>query len=91
MQFESDWNICFNKTSTIERELKGFKFKGPGIYLSDTDTLLIIPIISSKEITGTTIWDKEWPKDTDFICYVWNTQVKNLIFYWLLNAPVIII
>ena len=58
MVFNPDWTSEFTPEDA-ERELKGFKFKGPGWYLTNIDTLLVVPA----KFKGA------------YLFYVWNQSV----------------
>jgi len=67
----------------IEQEF-GIDFKGPGFYLSNTDTLLIIPLNTYIEKT----WHQTQPEDTQYYVEVWNTDFYNTIYAVIATAPV---
>jgi len=76
------WNMIGNK-ERIEQEFK-IKFKGPGFYLSNTDTLLIIPLNTEFK----KIWHQTQPENTQYYVEVWNTDFYNTIYAVIATAPV---
>lgn len=38
-----DWVKSYAAASDIEKDLHDFTYKGPGLYLTDTDTLIVLP------------------------------------------------
>ena len=45
-----NWERTYLSPKAIEKDLKGFKYKGPGWYTTDTDTLLIQEFQSCKVV-----------------------------------------
>ena len=54
----------------------GWKYRGPGLYLSDTDTLLVIEQrpIGTKPYTG--------KKPRRILVLVWNCELRETILGW---------
>jgi hypothetical protein len=72
MQVHPDWSQTNCSAQTIEAEL-GITFKGPGLYLTKTDTLLI-----KKHGSGT----------GHFSIYVWNAPLGKTILGQAASIPV---
>jgi hypothetical protein len=85
VQVERDW-VWVGTAGQLEKEIgNGFKFSGPGFYLTNTDTVLIIP----REFDDRdSMWKKTWPVDTVFVTFCWNTQHQNTIWSVCSLAPV---
>ena len=97
MQLEPDWTMINVTPEIIEQQLKDFEFNGPGFYLTQEDTLLIVPSECHqtkddsqpiKVITRKTIWDSVWPSVTLFDVYVYNSSFNHLLFSVIRTAPV---
>jgi hypothetical protein len=69
-----NWSIV-GTAHYIENELKDFKFKGSGLYATETDTLLIVP-----RWPDDNPWRADFSADTLFNVYCYNTPIKNTIF-----------
>jgi hypothetical protein len=83
MQVDSDWSTM-GTPEHLEQELNGFKFSGPGFYLTKTDTLLVAPLAPQSDP-----W--QWRSDmspTAFRAYVYNCQFADTIFSRIAVAPV---
>lgn len=68
--FFPDWTLL-ETPENAERELPGFKFKGPGWYLTVEQTLLIIPTHQGNWFT---------------FCF-WTRHNVGDAFGWIVNAP----
>lgn len=64
LQVEPDWDTCDTPAALEGLVGSAFKFKGPGFYLTDTDTLLILASSDSQE----------------FYAYCWNCRFEETIF-----------
>ena len=82
METELAWNMMGNK-ERIEQEF-GIEFKGPGFYLSNTDTILIMPLNTDFE----KIWYQKQPESTQYYVEVWNTDFHNTSYAVIATAPV---
>jgi len=77
--FGYDWRAFWDSTR-IEKELRGFTFKGPGWYFTKTDTVLIMPAMGGER----------------FNIFCWNTQARGSMeagnpvemVNWIAQAPV---
>ena len=73
-QVDSSWTIS-GTGNEIETKLEhdfayDFVFKGPGLYLTDTDTLLIISRNRSSDV-----WHQVWEKDEQFCVYIYGMWI----------------
>jgi hypothetical protein len=68
----------------------GFIFKGPGIYLSNTDTLLVLTKARGDggEITAKNIWNGFQPSGTVFTAYCYNVPYHETPFAIITSTPV---
>lgn len=75
MQVAPDWHMTDTKSSLEEKIGNGLLIVGPGFYLSNTDTLLLVR--EGDEI----FWWSRFPDDDDtvYTAYVWNTEICNTI------------
>lgn len=73
MQVESDFTII-GTIEKLEAEITGFKYKGPGFYLTAKDTLLLVPV-EYKDA-----WIKDQPKGTLFRAYIYNQPFEKTIY-----------
>lgn len=65
----------------LEANLIGFKFRGPGWYLTKADTLLVVP---------TDPTDHPWASgdaDTLWTVHVWNCEFADTVFARCTEAP----
>lgn len=88
MKVSPDWSITGTKEK-IEKELPNFKFNGPGMYLTKTDTVLILtspctPLWKDGEYIG---WKQKWPDETVFIVYVFNCPFQDTIYSQIALVP----
>ncbi len=66
----------------------GTEFTGPGFYLNDTITILILPHPSMDgPHDPLTVWHTAQPHE-DFRAYVWNVPISQTIFSMVAVAPV---
>jgi hypothetical protein len=85
IQVTPDWQHSGTAESIAHQfkfDHKEFQFKGPGFYLSDTDTLVIVPRVEHPS------FKKDWPKETVFTAYVYNTPFSGTVFSWNSIIPV---
>lgn len=81
MQFSWDWTQSYSSSKDLVEDFGGvpnFQFRGPGLYLTPTDTALVIP--EHDGITNKNIWDTEQPSGTIWRVFVWNCPFKDTIF-----------
>ena len=84
-QLRPDWTMQ-GTGAEIERAIGGdFRFSGPGFYLSETDTALVVP---TGEIEPDITWRKDWPEEQQFDIYVYNCRSSHTIFSTIAVAPV---
>jgi hypothetical protein len=82
MQFLPDWHQLWT-IAEAEAQLKDFKFDGPGLYLTDTDTMVVMP----SDDTRQTIWKRRKPSvETKYHFYVYNCESSQVA--WLVTPPV---
>lgn len=62
-------------------------FKGPGFYLNDTDTLLIVPDTEDDPDAGK-YWHIEQPEGTTYLALVYNSPYQETLLSILATAPV---
>jgi len=75
--FIPDWSMI-GSAEYAEKELQGFKFRGPGWYINKTDTLLVLPYAADD--------DGAQCKDLYRVC-VYNNRNPADAFNWIVNAP----
>lgn len=64
-----------------EKRLVSFKFKGPGWYLTKTDSRLVVPDIDPTDREAIAkVWKQTWPVDQVFWFYIWNVPFEYLLF-----------
>jgi hypothetical protein len=76
-----DWMLS-GTPAYFEHELGNFKFKGPGIYATATDTLLIVPRDPKRDL-----WENNLPPDAQYRLYCWNTKIEHTILSTQLVIP----
>jgi len=82
LSLNSDWFLNGTKDQ-LQEQLKSFIFEGPGFYLTEHDTLLVVP--NGYDIENP--WKKEWPDPTVFTAYIFNCEFKDTLFSHLNIAP----
>lgn len=87
MQVRPDWSKCYNSKQGFEDDL-GLEFKGPGFYLTKTDTLLCVPLPPDNPATLENIWNVEQPAGTIYECNVYNLPFSQTIYAACAIAPV---
>lgn len=87
MQLEPDWRTLYSSPEDIEKDLPGFKFHGPGMYLTKTDTVIIIPRPPENAPTPENVWNIKQPEGTiwEFHCY--NVPFQETIFAAIAIIP----
>lgn len=96
MSFLPDWTSVWT-IKEAERQLRTFKFKGPGWYHggSSSDTLLVVPIppilvkgeLAPVAEVGDDPWKKTWPPETRFNFHVYNGRDPSSAFDAVTKAP----
>lgn len=84
IQFLPDWSEWSQTTDQIKGVI--VDFCGPGFYLSDGDTALVLPT-RPKDHTGRSVWAYQQPQDQTWELHVWNTRIDNTLFPLLSRAP----
>jgi len=68
-----DWAKSYTTPEAIEKDLSGFKFKGSGWYMTDTDTVLVEKSPIKGGLMG-------------FRVTVWNMPTgRDVLFQWMLE------
>ena len=90
--FLPDYTLLYT-SHEAEHELKGFKFTGPGWYVTKTDTLLVVPD-GDVEYTGSPAldtrrdpWKNAWKPGQKFWFFVWNGRNPGGVFDAVVHAP----
>lgn len=83
-----DWSVHTSdpKKWMKEKLRRRPEYKGPGFYLTKTDTLLVIP----RPLTPPTqenIWAVEQERGTMYSIHMWNTPFHQTIFSVIALAP----
>jgi hypothetical protein len=81
----ADWQERVSP-GTFEGTFK-FQFKGPGFYMTDTDTVLVIPDTEDKP-EADKYWHIEQPEGTTYLALVYNYPYQETLFSILATAPV---
>lgn len=79
MQFLPDYSLTTTPSEFGLEHFDGLEFKGPGFYLSKTDTILVIPRPPQGPATADSIWNQTQPDGTIYECHVWNCPWHNLV------------
>jgi len=82
MQIISDWSGQYS-SKAFEKEFN-LPFAGPGMYLSKTDTLLVVPC---GPVVRRTIWNMKQSKTREYEVYVYNCEWEDTIFPVIAIAP----
>ena len=92
VDFFPDWSHNWT-VAEAERELRDFKFIGPGWYVTKTDVLLVAPL-DEVERTGSIKgdlekdpWRQRWPEDARFSFNVYSGRSPFDALNALANAP----
>lgn len=87
---EPDWDETGTWEELEESIGSGFKYHGPGIYLSDTDTLLIFTQErgDGRELTIKNAWQSYQPSGTIFVAYCYNRPYHETPFAIIASTPV---
>lgn len=90
-EFQPDW--CKRLTATeAEEQLTNFRFLGPGWYVTQTDTLLVVPDADVKYPyppgdAKEGPWHNLWHRDQKFWFFVYSGRTPFEAFNALVNAP----
>lgn len=95
IDFTPNWTSVWTATEA-EHELPEFKFKGPGWYFSDNDTLLVVPrrpvlIAENKQARRhqpPDAWTEKWPPGSRFNFHVYKNCNPLEAFKAIMDAPV---
>lgn len=66
----------------------GIEFKGPGFYLSEGDTVLVVPMPPQERPTAENVWNTGQEVGTIYAAHVWNCNYGATIFAVVSVAPV---
>ena len=70
-----DWSTM-GTVRRLEAELSGFKYAGPGFYLTKEDTLLLVPMRRGRDDA----WYSTAGDEEEFMAYVWNVPFTRMVF-----------
>jgi hypothetical protein len=77
-----DWTVQGTKEKLEERIGNGFTIKGPGLYLTDTDTVLVQ--LNEETRDNFKAWSISHKGDNQldqhYVVYVYNTKIENTIW-----------
>lgn len=77
------WSHLYQDEAALRRELVTIEFRGPGAYLTNEETLLIIAVPLPREedikMYEENMWRKGWPKGTAFRVFVWGCNVNDTL------------
>lgn len=83
MSFKPDWSEIWTPKEA-EYELKGFKFNGPGWYMTTTDAMLVVPI--DRKPLG--FWNKTSDPNERYEFHVWLAGANpQELFNLIAHAP----
>lgn len=91
LQVRPDWSATMTPEK-FRKEL-GIEFDGPGLYLSKTDTVLVVPNRPNNDdykwtiSQGTTAWHHKQPEGTLYDVSVYNVPMFRTVLAWLGNTP----
>jgi len=74
LQVKPDWHKSYT-AAQFAAEFPKLKFRGPGCYLTDTDTMLVLAHAGPEDHP----WKVKWPDEQIFEIYVWNCEVNDTI------------
>ena len=77
LQVLPDWTHK-GTAKNIKEYMKWNTKVSPGLYISNTDTVLVIPL-PEQPTDRAKIWNHTWPEDTLFKLHVWNTPIHKTI------------
>lgn len=77
MQVAPDWSRKYTPAQA-EAQLKDFKFKGPGLYMTKTDTMIVVRVEPIPY--GTSPWKHAHRPDELFEFHVYNCPFEETIF-----------
>jgi hypothetical protein len=82
-EFKPDWEETWT-AAEAEHELDGFKFDGPGWYLTKTDAMLVVPCgrLAANQ------WHQKGTEKESFRFYIYNGRHPGDAFNAIANAPV---
>lgn len=82
MQFLPDWSDRSYTADRFEKAFAPMKFSGAGFYLTNTDTVLVLPNPPKEEATHENIWrGREYWDGRDMLweIHVWNSPLDKLV------------
>ena len=71
-----DWSHTYSSIEQLEHDLTGIKYTGPGVYLTETDTLIIV----AREPDGSETWNHIHSGDANFCVHCYNCNFRDTIF-----------
>lgn len=89
-QFTPDWSAVWTLEEVqweldIHNSSSGFKFSGPGWYLSKTDVMLVIPYKSNN--VSEDLFKQTWPDETKFEFHFYSNRNPGHLFGLIAHAP----
>lgn len=60
-----------------------FRFVGPGLYINDTHTVLIVPMTKDPRM----LWSDDQGLQ-DYWCHIYNCPLNQTIFPWVFDVPI---
>lgn len=89
LNFLPDWTHVWT-AEEAEEQLSGFKFSGPGWYLTKSDSILVLPMRGGPgaELSVNNTWRQLRPKGERFTFMVYNGYNPCAAFNAVANAPV---
>lgn len=85
-----DWDEEGTKKELQETIGDEFVWNGPGIYLTDTDTLLIVTKerADGNKVTVNNIWQGYQPPETVYVAYCYNRPYHETLFSAIASTPI---
>lgn len=87
ISYPPDWSMK-GTAKHLEKELGRFKFNGPGLYHSGSDTMLVIPVDREyTESTYSNFWAQNYKETEVFRVHIFNERSVSDIINAISNAP----
>lgn len=88
-QLLPDWSHVWTSVEA-EDQLEGFKFHGPGFYLTDTDTIVVVPLGSRLGPMGEErkLWSARYQESEQFHFHCYNCPHYETLFSQMGLIPV---
>jgi hypothetical protein len=90
-KFQGDAGRVEKTIRSLEPELD-FAFKGPGFYMYDSHTILVVPNLAPADFDqyhDPNVWIQDYPEDQNYLAFVYEAEVTDTIFGHL-AIPVVI-